>query len=260
MGQFLSPGQSLYSTNGQVRLSYQADGNLVIYKSDGGVLWSPNCYGSGASRAVLQNDGNFVVYAPRGAKWASGTSQQGVLIMQNDGNLVLYGPRGNAIWASGSHRFNVANANVGASICFPPTFSPTFRPTPSPTSAPPTPSPTQGVKAFNKASVTKSTGWNSDGNLIFLDRHNLNCDDRPLQGFKLLSGRNSDVNIEYSCASTNNVATSTYGYDSGYQDYKGIVYLDRHNVQCPSSPRMFMNQFVGILLISCTTYLPFRFR
>ena len=247
MGNFLAPGQDLYSSNGQVRLAYQSDGNLVIYNG-GRVLWSPNCYGSGAQQAILQTDGNFVVYAPRGAKWASGTNRNGYLVMQNDGNLVLYNPDGQAYWASGSNKLNVANSNSGGNVCFaPPTRQPTN---------PPTLSPTQGVQAFNGNSGSKGSGYSGDGQLNVLERHDVNCGAAPLQGFQL-QRRGSDIQIGYECASTNNVATSTYGYDTGYQQYGGVVYLDRQNAFCPTNPPMFMNQYRGIL--SCTSYSPKRF-
>ncbi|AZZ56482.1 hypothetical protein [Rathayibacter iranicus] len=93
---------------------------------------------SGAWRAIMQGDGNFVVYGPRGADWSTGTSipgsdialaadgylvvyargtQEGEghwdsspelafstspfrVVMQNDGNLVEYDANDRVIWAS----------------------------------------------------------------------------------------------------------------------------------------------------------------
>lgn len=54
--------------------------------------------------AILQEDGNFVLYKEGKALWATGTNgKNGVnLIMQTDGNVVLYDPKGKAIWASDS--------------------------------------------------------------------------------------------------------------------------------------------------------------
>ena len=46
--------------------------------------------------AILQEDGNFVMYRHEKALWATGTNgKNGVkLIMQTDGNVVLYDPHG----------------------------------------------------------------------------------------------------------------------------------------------------------------------
>lgn len=49
----------------------------------------------------MQGDGNFVVYGPSGAIWASYTDVAGSTItMQADGNLVIYSPSGAAVWSS----------------------------------------------------------------------------------------------------------------------------------------------------------------
>ena len=59
--------------------------------------------------AVMQNDGNFVLYVtndwvPANARWASGTNGKGVfpthITMQDDGNLVIYDTYMNPTWAS----------------------------------------------------------------------------------------------------------------------------------------------------------------
>src|SRR5438045_734450 len=71
----------------------------------GDFLVSPN----GNYTAIMQDDGNFVVYQGTGghAIWASGVvpgASNGPYhaIMQNDGNFVVYqGTGGHAIWASG---------------------------------------------------------------------------------------------------------------------------------------------------------------
>ena len=64
---------------GGFSLSMQSDNNLVVYsskkQSNGGAVWATGalCKGKPAY-AVMQNDGNFVVYASdRTAIWASGT-------------------------------------------------------------------------------------------------------------------------------------------------------------------------------------------
>jgi len=51
------------------------DGNLVLYLvSSGRAIWASNTQFSGASKAIMQTDGNFVLYdAANVAKWSSAT-------------------------------------------------------------------------------------------------------------------------------------------------------------------------------------------
>ncbi|MFG2038773.1 S8 family serine peptidase [Dactylosporangium sp. NPDC048998] len=53
----------------------QPDGNMVAYKSEGGVAWASNTYGKGAGTLVLQDDGNLVLYrnSDHGVIWATNT-------------------------------------------------------------------------------------------------------------------------------------------------------------------------------------------
>ena len=110
-GQEMRPGQSVYCSNRHYFMTYQTDGNFVVYRSrDNFALWSTKTYGQPAGRLTMQEDGNLVVYKPDGsAIWASvknwGNPCRGqYLIMQDDGNAVVYDNRGNAVWASGTYR------------------------------------------------------------------------------------------------------------------------------------------------------------
>lgn len=101
----LRQGEALVSRNGRFQAIMQQDGNFVVYEA-GRPLWASNTNGSGASTVVMQDDGNLVVYAPGGnPKWASDTCGRPAshLIMQDDGNLVLYND-GQPLWASGTNR------------------------------------------------------------------------------------------------------------------------------------------------------------
>jgi hypothetical protein len=53
----------------------QPDGNMVAYRSEGGVAWSSNTYGRGAGTLELQDDGNLVLYrnSDRAVIWATNT-------------------------------------------------------------------------------------------------------------------------------------------------------------------------------------------
>jgi hypothetical protein len=100
-GEQLSPGQSRTSSNGQFELSYQGDGNLVLYRlSDGYPLWATNTFTPGV--VEMQHDGNLVIYSSGGsAIWWTGTvGYPGArLAVQSDSNLVIYDYYGFPIWS-----------------------------------------------------------------------------------------------------------------------------------------------------------------
>jgi hypothetical protein len=81
-GEYLSVWQSLVSVDGTYRCVMQGDGNLCIYKGEGGPLtWQSASPGPiGAYFAVMQQDGNLCVYAgdrpppQSGPAWQSGSA------------------------------------------------------------------------------------------------------------------------------------------------------------------------------------------
>ncbi|MES6669707.1 hypothetical protein U6Y00_12230, partial [Cutibacterium acnes] len=102
--QRLNPGDSL--VQGKSTFTMQHDCNLVLYQGSKPV-WASGTYGKGSGcYAILQNDGNFVVYNNGNHPvWATNTNGRGsgnyILIVQRDSNVVLYtGP----LWASGTNR------------------------------------------------------------------------------------------------------------------------------------------------------------
>ena len=99
----LLPGESFRSSSGRYRLTYQSDGDLVFDDEQMRTrLWTANTAGTAPGQAVLQTDGNFVVYDSAGVnRWSSGTSGNlnAYLAVQDDGNLVIYGSDGQPIWA-----------------------------------------------------------------------------------------------------------------------------------------------------------------
>lgn len=100
--QSLPAGQSLWSANGTYRAVMQGDGNFVVYGPAGAVWSSGTRFGSGGS-VGLQSDGNLVVRTAGGsAAWSTGTnpSHADILVMQDDGNLVLYAATRRALWSS----------------------------------------------------------------------------------------------------------------------------------------------------------------
>lgn len=118
----LNTGEMLVSWDGNHKVVMQSDGNLVVYNDipGHGAIWaSASCHVAGfgfatsGSYATLQSgDGNFVVYGPSAASWASANGNScppfgsfggggQYLKMQNDGNLVEY-YTGGSLWNSGT--------------------------------------------------------------------------------------------------------------------------------------------------------------
>ena len=120
--QSLTSGQSLKSCNGIYTLTFQGDGNVVLYANGSSAIWATGTNGMTATLFAMQVDGNLVLYsrAPyedTNAIWASGTTPStgksgggtygaaGKLVVQDDGNLVVYALSNNAVlWASGTAR------------------------------------------------------------------------------------------------------------------------------------------------------------
>jgi hypothetical protein len=99
----LTVGSSIYSPNGNFRITLQTDGNFVLYKKNSNGtesgIWSSRTQGKAAASVYFQTDGNLVVYnANHTPLWASGIYYAGGNLhyakyyLQNDGNFVLYWP------------------------------------------------------------------------------------------------------------------------------------------------------------------------
>ncbi|MBC7661929.1 MAG: hypothetical protein H7249_19730 [Chitinophagaceae bacterium] len=102
-GEDLKQGQRLCSTDGNYTLSYQNDGNLVLYDKNQRALWASFTEVRGAVRATMQADGNFVIYDIKNQPlWASGTySNSGERVMlMNDGSFQIVNANSNMIWTS----------------------------------------------------------------------------------------------------------------------------------------------------------------
>lgn len=101
-GQTLTAGHALWSSDHRYEAVMQGDGNFVVYASGSRAIWNSRTFGHPGSWVTMQSDGNLVVYAP-GAHplWWTGTqpSHNDALIMQTDGNLVIYSS-GRAFWST----------------------------------------------------------------------------------------------------------------------------------------------------------------
>jgi hypothetical protein len=111
----LPVGGSLRSSNGNIGLFVQSDGNVVLYDAAMRALWATNKPGA-ATALILQSDGNLVLYAGARALWSSNTVGATQLIVQNDGNLVLHTVTGAAIWSSGTASTVGSTGNPDSSV------------------------------------------------------------------------------------------------------------------------------------------------
>ncbi|MFI5616780.1 trypsin-like serine protease [Streptomyces sp. NPDC051567] len=115
-GQVITSGSTLVGDH--LKLTMQADGNMVMYHNSGGEgkgasLWASGTYGNAGAFAVMQADGNLVIYKkgatgtdPSGALWNTNTYSAGAYLhLQDDGNLVMYkkdstGQWNDALWST----------------------------------------------------------------------------------------------------------------------------------------------------------------
>jgi hypothetical protein len=111
------------------------------------------------------------------------------------------------------------------------------------------------------------------GQNIYLDKHNIDCNNRPITQINLLRPDKSTLQYHYKCGNTQ--LRDIQNHDTGFNDYGNgeNIYLDRHNVRCPDESILTQIQLVrnpannneirynyrcGRLLIIYTYYIPDR--
>lgn len=89
-GEVLRPGGQLWSSSGRYMMTYQTDGNLVLY-GPAGALWASNTAGTTGGVLIMQYDGNLVIYNHQGHPFDTGSwGHPGAwLVLQDDGRLVV---------------------------------------------------------------------------------------------------------------------------------------------------------------------------
>lgn len=101
-GEWLAPGQSLYSPNLQVRLIMQGDSNLCLY-SAGNPLWCSQTQGQGIYQAIMQSDGNMCMYETQGQFLPVCSGSAGYtgarLTVQDSGHAQILSTSGAAVWS-----------------------------------------------------------------------------------------------------------------------------------------------------------------
>ena len=109
-GQSLRKGQSIYSPNGDYHLTFQSDGNLVLYDKNKRAIFNTGTQGKGTT-CSLQEDGNLVVYdgvnralwysqtqASFDRKFASSDWKPYKLTVSNNGTVQLVSSTGRVAW------------------------------------------------------------------------------------------------------------------------------------------------------------------
>lgn len=105
---YIFNGESMKSYNGLYTAVLQTDGNFVVYGPSGAIWASWTQWAGSSTWAIMQSDGNFVVYMSDAYAGAVPICSTGTWMypgsniqMQVDGNLVVYSEPGHvARWAS----------------------------------------------------------------------------------------------------------------------------------------------------------------
>lgn len=90
-----------------------------------------------------------------------------------------------------------------------------------------------GSKSMGKR-IHKETRANDygNGNVIYLDRHKVNCGKRALQSFRLIRPTKDTIAYAYQCSSENLQSVTSHETRANEDGKGNIVYLDRHKVNC----------------------------
>lgn len=112
VNQSMAPDQHLTSANGEYRLTFQSDGNLVLQRqSDRARIWTSDSANLHGKRLVLGVDGNLMVQTHgRSPAWTSNTRGIRVnrLKVQDDGNVVMYDIANHQVWATETSTTKIA--------------------------------------------------------------------------------------------------------------------------------------------------------
>jgi hypothetical protein len=102
-----------------------------------------------------------------------------------------------------------------------------------------------GINGLSKSTDLSSAAWystthytslNSDGQLVYLDRHNMNeCGTDPMSGFRLINR----LMFMYKCNKMHADRISSYNtHTNANEGNGGIQFLDRHSAYCDSDSLM----------------------
>lgn len=103
VGASLSGDARITSTNGKFTFGVLSDGNVAVGHA-AGAAWDLDIHDAPGARLDMQADGNLVLYSTDGKpRWASNTSGQNAYVkIQDDRNVVLYNGDGKVLWSPNS--------------------------------------------------------------------------------------------------------------------------------------------------------------
>lgn len=101
-GATLKSGQALISSDGRYTAIMQADGNFVVYGPGNTVLYVTGTSGALGAYLVMRTNGMASLYNKQGSILGTlgGNIPGSYMVMQSDGNLVIYTKSGQAAWWS----------------------------------------------------------------------------------------------------------------------------------------------------------------
>ena len=109
-GQLLKENEYLASNNRRFIAIMQGDGNFVVYNSERPIWASGMCTGHGGGYLEFTQDGR--VESQNCREWNTKRKGAVLLIMQNDGNLVSYDSTGAPVWASDTWCFGSVDSKI----------------------------------------------------------------------------------------------------------------------------------------------------
>jgi len=118
-GRSLGSTQSLVSPSGAYRAVMQADGNFVVYGPNGAPLWATGTVTGPGTHVALWGTGEIIVSNAAGTiVWRSGNSSgpTTTLRLRNDGDLIAANASGTIVWSSGTSVAEVIVRTVRSQI------------------------------------------------------------------------------------------------------------------------------------------------
>ncbi len=99
---------------------------------------------------------------------------------------------------------------------------------------------------FSKGDINQ-TPWNSEGGgqAIFLDRHDINCNNKPINRFKLVRKGDGNMAYEYNCSEGGILKSPTTYSNPPSEANNNAVYLDRQPITCDKNSLLSRMQLVN---------------
>jgi len=92
-----------------------------------------------------------------------------------------------------------------------------------------------GVNASQSGyKYTASNDWGG-GNMIYLDRHKVDCGKKPISDFQLKRPAGNKIQYKYRCSNRNAVGDCRNTATAWNTPSSSTIYLDRHDVKCKAS-------------------------